>query len=270
MTLICADGTRIDAEYNKIQQNQKEPCGSFWLKVMVDAVALSIVSCPCTIYIIIIMKPLGKVHIQWSPKFAYAIGLLTTDGSLSKSGRHVDLTSKDREQLVNFMTCLNIRVKIGKKINGLKQGCLRIQFGDVLFYKFLLSIGLFPNKTKTLGAIKIPQELFFDFLRGHLDGDGSFYSYFDPRWRASYMFYTVFISASKNHILWLQSELFKLLRIRGYIKKSEGDSVYNLRYAKAESLKLLPKLYYNRRAVCLSRKRIKIEKALAVSGITLK
>lgn len=41
------------------------------------------------------MKPKGK-PVKWSPKIAYAVGLITTDGSLSKDGRHIDLTSKDR------------------------------------------------------------------------------------------------------------------------------------------------------------------------------
>ena len=63
-------------------------------------------------------KPKGKVNIKWSPEFAYAIGLLTTDGCLSTDGRHFDFTSKDKEQLVNFMKCLGIKVKIGYKTSG--------------------------------------------------------------------------------------------------------------------------------------------------------
>ncbi len=45
---------------------------------------------------------------------------------------------------------------------------------------------------------------------------------------------------------------------------------YSLKYAKANSLKLLPKLYYDKRVICLSRKRREIEKALQVEGVTLK
>ena len=39
-------------------------------------------------------------HMKWTSELAYAVGLLTTDGSLSKDGRHIDLTSKDVEQLI--------------------------------------------------------------------------------------------------------------------------------------------------------------------------
>ena len=213
------------------------------------------------------MKPKNKVKIQWSPEFAYAIGLLTTDGNLSPDGRHIDFTSKDLEQLNNFMKCTSIKVKIGFKISGFTgMKTTRIQFGDINFYKFLLSIGLTPRKSKTLGAIDIPNKYFFDFLRGHFDGDGTFYSYFDPRWKSSFMFYTEFISASKKHIDWLRGEIFKRLNINGHITKSINNSAYQLKYAKTESLKLLSEMYYDTDVVCLSRKRTKIAKALRIAN----
>lgn len=212
-------------------------------------------------------KPKNKVKIKWSPNFAYAIGLLVTDGCLSIDERHFDFTSKDKEQLINFMECLGIKVKIGYKTSGYTgKKYTRIQFGDVNFYKFLLEVGLMSAKTKTISALKIPENYFFDFLRGHLDGDGTFYYYWDPRWHSSFMFYTVFISASKNHIDWLREKILKLIKIKGHITKSVSNSTYQLKYAKSESLKLLPKLYYNKDVICLSRKRIKIEKALKINS----
>ncbi|MEK7193589.1 MAG: hypothetical protein AAB652_02260 [Patescibacteria group bacterium] len=213
------------------------------------------------------MKPLGKVKIKWSQEFAYAIGLLTTDGNLSSDGRHIDLTSKDREQLFNFLKCLGLKNKISYKVSGsTKKKSLRIQFGDVNFYKFLVGIGLAPKKSKTIGAVDIPENYFMDFLRGHFDGDGTFYSYWDPRWRSSFMFYIEFISASKNHVLWLQKRIKNSLGIQGRITKSRNNSAYRLKYAKTESLKLLPEMYYNNAVVCLSRKRNKIVKALQIAG----
>lgn len=213
------------------------------------------------------MRPQGRVKIKWSPEFAYAIGLIATDGCLLKDRRHVDFTSKDREQIENFIRCLGVRLKIGKKTNGAKGSAFRVQLSDVNFFRFLVSVGLFPNKSKTIGPLEIPKAFFFDFLRGHFDGDGTFYSYWDPRWRSSFMFYTAFISASKAHIDWLREMISDTVGIRGHIAKAANNSAYNLRYAKAESLKLLRKLYYDRRVVCLSRKRTKVEKALSAVGI---
>lgn len=212
-------------------------------------------------------NPQGKVKIKWSPEFAYAIGLLTTDGNLSPSGRHFDFTSADKVQILNFSECLGIKPRITFKMGSFsKKPVMRIQFGDVIFYKFLLGIGLMPRKSKILSALLIPDKYFFDFLRGHFDGDGTFYSYWDPRWRSSFMFYTEFISASKKHVLWIQDTIRRFLKISGHITKPQRDSCYQLKYAKADSLRLLPRLYYSKKVMCLPRKRLKIEKALAIVG----
>lgn len=211
------------------------------------------------------VKPKGKVKIKWSANFAYAIGLLVTDGCLSRDGRHIDLTSKDKEQLKNFLAALKIEIKITQKNSSLGDKYLRIQFSDVLFYKFLLTIGITPAKSKTVGKIKLPRKYFFDYLRGCFDGDGYFYSYWDIRWKSSHMFYVAFSSASKTHVEWIRKEIYQCLLINGHISKSQRKgSIYNLRYAKKEALEIIKKMYYNPKVICLSRKRAKITKALLI------
>ncbi len=213
-------------------------------------------------------KPKSKVQIKWSANFAYSIGLLTTDGNLSPDGRHINFTSKDEELVQLFCRCLGLNNKIGRKARGgeKEKKYFLVQFGDVNFYKFLLKIGLMPNKSKQLKKIKIPPKYFFDFLRGHFDGDGTFYSYWDPRWHSSFMFYTEFISASNKHIDWLRSRISQNLGLRGHITKDGKKTCYQLKYAKTESLKLFPKLYYNKNIVCLQRKRLKIERAIKINN----
>jgi|SRR3989344_3258181 len=178
-------------------------------------------------------KPKGKVKIKWSANFAYAIGLLTTDGCLS-DGRHIIMTSKDVEQLKNFSKGLVVNLKIGVKSNGHGQTASLVQFSDVLFYSFLESIGLLKAKSLTIGRIMIPNEYFFDFLRGCFDGDGCSYSYWDPRWKSSYMFYVSFASGSQNFIKWLQREIGKRLKIKSHIgiSKNKVNLYYQLRYSK--------------------------------------
>jgi len=213
-------------------------------------------------------KPKGKVKIRWSPNFAYAIGLMVSDGNLSPNGRHIIFTSKDMELIDLFQMSLGIKIHIGKKANGLspEKRYFVAQFSDVLFYQFLLGIGLMPNKSKIIGEIKIPAKYFFDFLRGSFDGDGCTYSYWDPRWRSSFMFYTCFVSASPVHIVWLQKEIYKRIHIRGHITLANGRALQQLKYAKADSLKLLREMYYSRNVSSLSRKRLKIMKMLATVG----
>jgi len=210
-------------------------------------------------------KPRQLISEKWTANLAYAIGLLAADGCLSPPGHLIDLTSKDREQLENFCRCVGVGFNITRKKSGDGREYLRVQFKSVLFYNFLLSIGLTPAKSKTLGPLKIPGKYFFDFLRGSFDGDGCTYSYFDPRWRSSFMFYTTFVSASEEHILWLRLEIFKRLNIRGHITGG-GKTVFQLKYAKSDSLKLLRKIYYQKKLVSLSRKHLKIQRMLAIVG----
>lgn len=213
------------------------------------------------------IKPKKKVNIRWSPDFAYAVGLLVTDGCLSSDGRHISFVSKDRIQLLNFMRALKIKVRIGYKTSGSSDRKYpHIQLGDVNFYRFLLSIGLTPAKSKTIEEVDVPRKYFFDFLRGSLDGDGYFYSYWDPRWPRSYMFYLGFTSASRKHIEWIRRQIFSHLGVKGHLNRAGAKATYQLKFAKSDSLKLLKKIYHSRDTICLPRKRLKIERALSIIG----
>lgn len=154
-------------------------------------------------------KPKGKVGITWSENFAYAIGLICSDGCVYNNNRHVSLTSLDIEQLHNFNKALNIDVKISTKKGAGGTSCTHIQFSDSLFHTFLISIGITPAKSQTIGVVKIPRKYFFDFFRGCFDGDGSFYSYYDKRWKSSFMFYFTLASASPIFLGWIRDELEK-------------------------------------------------------------
>lgn len=201
---------------------------------------------------------------EWTADLAYAIGLITTDGCLSKDGRHIELTSKDISQIQHFIYILNLKCKIGTKSSGNYKNKVyyRAQFGNVRLYRFLLSIGLTPHKSRTLKSITIPNDFFIDFLRGHLDGDGSTYSYWDPRWRSSFCLYTQFVSASFDHVKWLRKKISQICKVNGLIKKS--GSIYQLTFAKYSSVILLKQIYYSPNLICLERKHSKIILALSI------
>jgi hypothetical protein len=204
------------------------------------------------------MRYLSKRSYTWSTNIAYSVGLIASDGCLQKDGRHIDLTSKDFEQLLNFSKALGRDMKIGRKSSGAGRFGYRIQFGDVAYYDFLASAGLTPAKSKTLGALAIPDEFYADFLRGLFDGDGSTYGYMDPRWRSSFMFYVQFTSASPLFVEYLQLTNQRL--VKGLAKGSirDGHGAMSLSYAKADSHKLFQFMYYNDSCLSLTRKKLKL------------
>lgn len=214
-------------------------------------------------------KPKNIINEKWNSNLAYAIGLLATDGCMSRPefGYLIDLTSKDKEQLKNYCLCLGIPLNIGKKYSGLKKEYYRVQFKNRLFYEFLLRVGLTPAKSKTVGPLKIPSKYFFDFLRGVFDGDGYSYSYWDKRWKSSFMFYVGFTSASPAFIDWLRNNIESRLRVKGHITSSNSkSSCLQLKYAKESSYKIFKRMYQDKNCVRLSRKYLKINKTLAIVG----
>lgn len=196
----------------------------------------------------------NKDNIKWSPNIAYAVGLITTDGSLSSDKRHITFVSKDIALIITFKYCLGLNNRIRPKKSGFSERLYyKVQFGNVKLYRWLLKIGLTPNKTKTIGKLDVPKKYLPDFLRGHLDGDGCLRSFQDPVYRNSKRLYTVFYSASLKHLEWMQKSIKGLLRIKGWIEP--GRNVYRLTYAKSDSKILLPFLYYNKNVPFLGRKR---------------
>lgn len=212
-------------------------------------------------------KPKSKVKIEWSANFAYAVGLIATDGCLSKDGSRITFVSKDIEQIYNFLRCLDISVAIGTTKSGYNGNIAwRLQFCDGNFHFFLRSIGIHPTKSKTIGEIAISEKYFFDFLRGCFDGDGTVYSYWDKRWKSSFMYYLEFASASREYVYWLRSKITDLAGVLGHITNDGVGKTLQLKYAKRESLLIIKKMYYSTEIVCLSRKRLKIERILSIVG----
>lgn len=119
-------------------------------------------------------------QIVWSPEIAYAVGIIATDGNLSRSPGHVTVVSKDTDLLHTISRCLGVRAPIAPHQSGYGAGpCYHVAWSDRRFYDELLAIGLTPAKSRTLGAVMIPDGHFPDFLRGCIDGDGSIVTYVD-------------------------------------------------------------------------------------------
>ena len=188
------------------------------------------------------------------------------------------MVSSDIQLLKTFKECLDITTKISqsKKNGWMVKPSYRVQFSNAQLYRWLLKIGLSPAKTYNIGPLSVPDKYFPDFLRGHLDGDGSIWTYKD-RWNSfknpKYVYirlWTRFLSASEIHIKWIRESIIRLLNIKGHTwegkpqRSYQTTSLWQLKFAKKDSLKLLTWLYYNSKVPCLMRKRKIAEKFISI------
>jgi hypothetical protein len=208
-----------------------------------------------------------KVCRIWSGNLSYAIGLIASDGCLSKDGRHIYFVSKDLDMVMNLKQALKIDVGVYRTRRGgsLEKKNYSINFGDKVFWGFLNQIGLTPAKSKTIREVVVPEEFFPDFLRGLFDGDGSFYTFWDKRWPSSFVFKLTFASASSNFIYWLKERNTYFFEVNGFVHKGAG--VLNLEYTKGDSKRLITAMYHSPEVLFLPRKRDKIESALTYDAL---
>jgi len=193
---------------------------------------------------------------KWTPGLAYVVGLFASDGNLSPDGRHLNLTSKDKELAVIAQTVLKLTNKIGRKGRGRSthKNYYVLQFGSKQFYSFLLGIGLTPAKSKTIGAIKIPDKYFGDFIRGCFDGDGNISEISHPESKHLQLRFRIF-SASPTFLLWLLAKHKQLWHIGGgWIYVDKKKSVGSVAYGKQDSIRILKHIYKNRGRCYLKRK----------------
>lgn len=199
------------------------------------------------------MRYTSKRSYQWNADIAYSVGLIASDGCLQKDGRHIDLTSTDMEQLQNFALALGREMYIGPKKSGASHQAYRIQFSDVAYYDFLLTAGLTPDKSKTIGSLEIPDEYYAAFLRGLFDGDGTCYGYYDLRWKSSFMFYVGFATASEAFAQYIRTSNTRLIGTSaGSIRHS--PRVLSLMYAKKDAHLLAEFMYADGSSLRLTRK----------------
>lgn len=204
------------------------------------------------------MRYRQKRSYSWSDSIAYSVGLIASDGCLYKDGRHIDLTSNDTQQLLNFSKSIGRDdLKITKKFNGIGMNSYRLQFSDVAYYDFLIRAGITPAKSKTISIINVPDQHYSHFLRGVFDGDGSCYAYIDKRWKNSYMFYITFCSASEEFIRYIRAKnSFIAGTSPGALRFAKR--AWTLFYAKADSKKIFDCMYKDVSDLRLNRKYYKL------------
>lgn len=112
----------------------------------------------------------------WSRRSSWLYGWILTDGSINKDSGQIKimLKSHDIDGLYKFKTLLKFSGKVysGRQTDGREYSYLRVcrkeMVGD------LIDLGMaHENKTFNTSLPDVPDEYFWDFMRGVFEGDGN-------------------------------------------------------------------------------------------------
>lgn len=104
----------------------------------------------------------------WTPKSAYFLGWLVTDGCVTKDNRTVTFDLKD-EEATNILRNILDHPKKPTKMRD----AWRVAFHSKYLVQRLAEFGIGPAKSLTLEHPDVPMEVFSHYLRGVIEGDGS-------------------------------------------------------------------------------------------------
>lgn len=204
---------------------------------------------------------------------AYYIGFIYADGWIvyNENNRNyefgMELQSCDKyilEDLNNRLGGQNIIYHNNPKETVIDGHIAHSNHSDILrIYSKKLVLGLMnngicTNKSQKSTFPNISDDLFSDFLRGYIDGDGCYWKYKNH--------YYMHITSANDSILKHIQERLDLLDIETRIYK-EKDRKYRLMCVNLPSMKnLVNFLYYSDDVLCLSRKYNKIKSYLEGSA----
>lgn len=179
---------------------------------------------------------------KWSPEMAYVLGLLLTDGCLSKPKGYsyrISLCLNDKELLHKVTKVMGSAHAVA--LSRHQEGLYSFIFGREKLAKDLIKLGMKPRKSLDLKFPKVPKQYLRDFIRGVFDGDGSVY--YAKRSKKSPLL-SKFYSASAPFILGLKRSLESL----GMPKKelyceARKNPFYYVRYCHTDSLLLFKIMY---------------------------
>jgi len=175
----------------------------------------------------------------WSPEMAYVLGLLITDGCVSKAG-NVSLCINDRDLLEKVKIALGSEHKITP--SNYQKGLYYFHFAREKLVRDLRKLCVVPRKSLIVKFPDVPQDFLSHFIRGVFDGDGSVF--FDKR-RPKFPLRSKFVSSSESFVRKLQSSL-EYLGMPGrtiYKQRTKNGWSYMFIYDHKNSVRLFNILY---------------------------
>lgn len=197
-----------------------------------------------------------------SDKKAYILGFTAADGNINPNTHawRIKIDRKDSYILRDFLEALESNHPIGNA--GTREV---LEIGSVYLYNSLLKHNIVPNKTFILEwPTTIPNEFLFDYLRGFIDGDGSWL------WKTSKNHPYPVLKITCASLPFLESckaFLYKELNILPANSYNFYRNAYNLIYFGFEKCNLLYNALYKEDSLHLRRKKIKIYSLLNMTEV---
>ena len=178
---------------------------------------------------------------KWSPEMAYVLGLIITDGCISKTGT-VSLSMNDNELLEKVKKVMGSEHNITSSKHQVGLYCFN--FAREKLIRDLNKFGVFPRKSLTVSFPDVPQAFLTDFIRGVFDGDGSVY--FEPR-SPKYRLRSKFVSSARQFIegLHIALESLGMPKRKIYQQKTKNAWSYSFVFCHRDNKKLFEILYKN-------------------------
>lgn len=165
---------------------------------------------------------------------AYFLGLMFSDGSVSKNQFYIKL--KDEDILLKFRKELKCDYPILYTEYPYKS--YKLQISSQTLCKALSKLGCIPNKTKIITLPTLREDLYRHFIRGFFDGDGclqlqnkKYHCRFD------------LTSASKSFLEQVRPLITAHARSNGYLGKEAKYEVWHLNYSGHQVQDILDWMY---------------------------
>ena len=205
---------------------------------------------------------------------AYFLGFIYADGTIDIKSRRahflMKLQSQDRYVLEKLNQELggrdsflfheepHKRTIMGREV--ICHGTDRLSIGSRDLINSLLMNNIVPNKSHSDIFPMVNDEFFFDYLRGYIDGDGTYYIN-----KRGYLIITIICNSEKN-LRYIQSKLSE----KGIDTRIYGRPDCNAKTLMCSKVKdsreLLNRLYYEDDLFCLQRKYEKVKHLIGLAA----
>jgi hypothetical protein len=180
---------------------------------------------------------------------AYFLGIIISDGCVYENNRgenilSITLQDSDKYILQKFIEC----VKSNKNITSDGRGCYSIQILSNKMCNDLSQYNIIPRKSlHTVFPTKIPTELYRHFIRGLIDGDGS-YAFYSRKnqGRKSHHKAIRFCQGNKKFIEDMIEYLYNTIGVNKPTIIQEKENLWTIAYQKdVDMVKIIDYIYHN-------------------------